>query len=650
VTVGTGNGARPAGDASAKPPQSRLAVAAAIALAAGWAALAVADGGIDPGEPVSGAGPTASFLALALGAPAAAAAAWSVARRGMLRPAPTRLALAAAAGLAVWSAASISWAAAPDLAWLEANRMALALCALLMGIALGGWVRPGGAALAAGLTLASVPVVAWALSVKVLPTVAGGDGDPGRLSEPLGYWNALGLLVVAAVPGAVAIAARTRGPAWVRGLSAAWIALLLVALLLTYSRGSLVALAVVVALVLWLAPGRARALRVLAAGAAGAVLPAVHGLTAPALTTDRLPAAARRDAGLGLGWRLLLGMAIAAAVLAAVDRLPARRPGRPRAARRAALAVAAALLIAAGGLAITRGGELAHWVGDRVSAGEDVRGVANDPGRLARADPNRRLEWWGEAARGFAGAPLAGNGAGSFPLVHLREREEAPSPREKVLDPHQIALRMASDLGVVGVALLAALVAAVWWGAARARRGGADPTVGYAIAIAAAFALHVQLDWTWSVPAVAVPAFVASGVVLAALRLPEARPARVLPTWSAGLLAALALAAAASAALPWLAQREVAAGYSGSAYAHAATARDLNPLSIEPDVLEVRAARARGDIPRALAAARRATRRQPASPRAWRLLAEAASGAGLPREARQARARVRELDPLGPPP
>src|SRR6185503_4788897 len=141
-------------------------------------------------------GATAAFLALAGGAVLATWAAVLAWDRPALRSWPARLAVVAMAGLAAWSAASIIWADAPDLAWIDANRVAIGLCALVIGLGLGAVAREAPRLLGLALAVAAAPPVLYALGTKVLPGWLGSDDDLARLSAPLGYWNALALVAV----------------------------------------------------------------------------------------------------------------------------------------------------------------------------------------------------------------------------------------------------------------------------------------------------------------------------------------------------------------------------------------------------------------------------------------------------------------------
>jgi hypothetical protein len=623
-----------------------------IAALVGWSLLAASGGGIDPGDGLGGDGPTGAFLALAAGAPLAAWAVVLAWDRAALRSGPARLALGAAAGIVGWSALSIVWAAGPDLAWIDANREAIALCALALGLSLGALVPRAPLALGLGLTAAAALPIAIALGTKIVPDLLGSDRDLGRLAEPVGYWNALALVVAMALPGLLWLAGgRCR---WTLPLAAAGLALSGVTLLLTYSRGGLLAAAMAVVVTLALLPRRGPALAALAAGAAGAAWPAAHGLTEPLLSSDAIPVGLREGAGAGLGWRLAAGLALAAALAPAIvwawGRLGLGAPGRPRAIAIAAVAVLCVLAVA--GAAATPQGR--GWTGDRVSElrGEGGDAVANDPGRLVSASGNQRRAWWGEAWRGFEDSPVLGQGAGGFALVHLQERRTSDDALD-TREPHGVALRFLSGTGVVGVVLLAALVGAVVWGILRAARLGVAPEIGLPLAVLAAFALQAAIDWTWAIPALTVPALAAAGVVLAAAAPGRAAGAAARPgPIAAGALAGVAALAVASAALPWWSARAAAQGEdalargdAAAAISHADEARAADPLALAPLLLRGAAFTDLGQAARALGAYRRTTEVQPDNPAAWRALA---IFLGDGPEAGRAWAQVRRLDPQDP--
>jgi amino acid transporter len=145
----------------------------------------------------------------------------------------------------------VIWSIEGDRSWAYFNRGLVYLAFAVVGLWLGPWVRQWAYVLAGVLALP----LGWALLGKAIPAL-GGSGRIARLSSPIGYWNALGLLFAMALPLAIWLAARREHRHWLRAAGVVYIYALVVGLLLTYSRGGV--LAASVAIVLWLVLGRPR--------------------------------------------------------------------------------------------------------------------------------------------------------------------------------------------------------------------------------------------------------------------------------------------------------------------------------------------------------------------------------------------------------
>jgi hypothetical protein len=587
----------------------------------GWAAVLAARGGIDEFDGQTGRGPTAAFLALAVAGPAAAGSLWLARNAGALRAGPTRLALVGAAGTVVWDAVSIAWAIAPDRAWTAANVALIGLAALCAGLALGTLVRRAGSRLVVALSAAALPTVAWALSAAVAPDRVGGGFDPqGRLQAPLGLPNPLGLAAVIAVPGALWLVARPGprpGGRALRAIAAAWLVALLTTVALTQSRSGVLALLAAIAIVLWLAPGRAHVLGGIAAAAVGALPSALYGLSASGFDPVA-SAASRRSAGLVLGLLLVLGMALAAGLTLAAPLVRARWPGPPSRGVRIAAAVLGACVLALGVAGLAD-----RWTGERGTS--------------------HRTEWWDQAARGWTSSPLVGHGADSFKWVGIRE-SPGEDLRGTAREPHQLELQTLSDTGVIGLFLLAATVGGPLWAAARLHRRGVRAPLALPLAVLAAVLVQSQLDIGWSYPAFLAAALGCGGVLLAPLDGP--RPALA---WGWPAAAGLALAGAVcvlSALFPWWSARLAATSPSrAGALAAANRARTLNPLSLAPLQLRETVLLSRGDATGALEAAREETSVQPDNYVGW---VHVAGLTPLPSERRDAVQRAADLgSPLG---
>ena len=150
------------------------------------------------------------------------------------------LAFGALAGL---TALSVLWSLAPADSWIEAARTFAYLALFAAGIAFARLAPQRWPALLVGVGAGCLLVCGWALLTKVFPASLAPDETYARLREPFAYWNSVGLMAALGVPPMLWLAARRNGHAAVNALAWPAIGLLLVCMMLSYSRGALVALA-----------------------------------------------------------------------------------------------------------------------------------------------------------------------------------------------------------------------------------------------------------------------------------------------------------------------------------------------------------------------------------------------------------------------
>jgi O-antigen ligase len=194
---------------------------------------------------------------------------------------------------------------------------------------------------------------------------------------------------------------------------------------------------------------------------------------------------------------LLIGVALAAA---AGQWLLIRReqPSALRLPRRAPLWATAVI---GAGLAI------AIVLGSKES-GTGSQPLSGGATRLVTLQSNR-YAYWRVALRAFAQQPLEGVGAGGWSVYWLKWR----TVNEFAQDVHSLPLQVLAELGVVGLALLAAFLAGLALAACTALRLSTlavGPVAGFVAYIA-----HAPLDWDWQMPAVTVIAMVLAGELLA---------------------------------------------------------------------------------------------------------------------------------------
>jgi cytochrome c-type biogenesis protein CcmH/NrfG len=448
---------------------------------------------------------------------------------------------------------SVAWSVAPDASWQDAGRM-LAYSGVFAGAVAVVWIAPGGwRALLGGVVLAAVAVCVYALLTKTLPDRLDTVDIYARLHAPYGYWNAIGLTAAMGATGCLWLGGRRAGHALLTALSYPAMGVMLVTLMLAYSRGALAALAVGVIAWMALVPLRLRGARVLIAGALGAAPVVAWDFSRHALSSERVALAARTTAGHQLGVLLAAMVVVLALAGIAIGFFGDRRAGRVGSGsgtRNAAGVTLGALVVLAvlalgAGLAMSKRGFSGTISHDLSSLTDPNAKVPNTPGRLT-AVSSVRARYWKEALQIFEAHPALGAGAAGYETARLRYRTVPIDVRQA----HGYVVQTLADLGIAGAALTLALLVA-WMGAAgrsthpfnrrwharRPKRGfspeasvprlrsplaigwGAAPAaytperVGLLtmLCIVVVFGAHSFADWTWYVPGNACVALLCAG-------------------------------------------------------------------------------------------------------------------------------------------
>jgi hypothetical protein len=528
-------------------------------------------------------------------------------------PRPGRLELAFVGGLtafALWALLSTLWSPGATAPVLDAERGLLYVAAAAAAILLLSF-REAFSALLGGVVAGAVAVALYALATRLFPGRVGGAYDPSsgyQLAEPLGYWNALGLVTALAILLAGGFAAH--GSRLVtRALAAASLVVLLPTLYFTFSRGALVALVVGAIVQIVVDAHRARLLATGLLLGAPALLGVLLASRYHALTTagDSLTTAQREGRELAAILAVLALVAVAGAV--ALQLAEPRLRFSARVGRLFVATVAAAALVAGVGALVAAGGPVT--VAERAS---DAFGESPAPGdgdlqrRLLSASGNGRSDYWRVARAMIEEEPLLGTGAGSFEAHWFRERSVVFHAR----DAHNLYLETLAELGPVGLALLLATLALPLLALPSARRFAYAPA---AVGAFAAYLVHAAVDWDWEVPAVTVPAIFCAAVLLAWNRPDE-------PPWLTGRRRGLTLALLAPLAAVALVAH---VGNRAAAASIAATEA--------------------GDPARGVAEAKRAATWAPWSEEAWQLRGEAELELGEDGAARRSLARALEKNP-----
>jgi O-antigen ligase len=513
---------------------------------------------------------------------------------------------------------SSEWSDAPGRAIVEADRALL--YALVVALFASMRREPGDLRwMLRGVAVALLFVCVVGLVTRLLPDTFSGDLGitPGRLSHPVTYWNALGVMAVMGALLFLHFSADAAEPLAVRALSAGAVPILAVTALFTFSRGAIVvgALGIVLYLVLTLGAGQLAALLAIAVPTAVALVSA-YGAEALASTDPTQPLAVEqgKDVALVLVVAVVNAIVIRAALGVAaprITRLVARRTTERVAVRAAwglgALAAVVALLAAGAPQRASDAVDTFFHGQAKPAATTDLRA------RLGAAESSGRVEQWDVALDGFAEEPLRGHGAGMFEALWNEDRSQV----ERMIDAHGLYQEVLAELGLVGALLVVVALVAMLAGFALRMRGR-DRALGAAlVAVGVVWCAHAGADWDWETPSTGIWLFALGGLAAARARLPGEEVERPSGRWT--VVAALCLIAVAVAPLVvMLSERRVATAEAALVAGDCDTAADEALSSI--DALN--------------------TRREP-----FEILGFCRAQAGFPRQGRDAMLKAVERDP-----
>ena len=546
----------------------------------------------------------------------------------------TRLGVAAAAllvALTAWTAVSAAWSLDVTQSLLEAQRTAVYAAAVLAALL---WAGTQPARLLLGVWFGAALLCGWALVTRLVPDRFGVvDTISGyRLSEPIGYWNSLGLL--AAIGALLGLGLAARAPSlWTRAAGAASTPVFVTTLYFTFSRGAWLALAGGAIVAFAADRRRLQLLAIIGALVPGAALVVWRGSVSTALTTwgSALPTMAGQ--GHDLAFVLVDGCVAAVVAVLVVAALEPRVRLERRGRRVAWIALAAVAVLGATAVFAHYGSPVAlakrGWHGFSGTAAATGPNLNN---RLFHLSGNGRTQQWHVAWSDATAHPVLGSGAGTFEEVWALHRPVGL----KVRDAHNLYIETLAELGPPGLLLLAGVLALPFIGLARRRE------LSLAAGAYAAFVLHAAVDWDWEIPAVTLAALLCGAALLSG---GGAWPlARRFALGTAVVLGAFGIYTVA-AQLPLTHLRHAAARGDWPAAEHdAQRAADLAPWSSEPWFDLGESELNAGRNAQALVALRKATAKSPHDWVAWFDLARASTGA----EQEHALAVATALDPLGP--
>ncbi len=470
-----------------------------------------------------------------------------------------------------WFLLSTTWGGLPSVAWAGFNQSVLAAAALVTGSMLATTTTRRQVVI--GAVLAGLVVQA----AEVLIRLSASDSPDGwferGLQGPVGYTNAQGAIFALGIPLALWLVTNQNRLWRAAGGSAA--GLLLGALLLTQSRGALVALVIALAAqLLWFRSLRTYSfalILVLAAGGLGLLLRDVDVAVLDGTAAEQLETL-RRYALYTAGIAAVLG------VLAAVQlRTAATRRG-------VALGLTAVVIVGAGAIAAAN-----QSAAESVFQSTDPTTSPGGTTRLLAVGLSGRQETWRVATAMAGDNVLVGAGPGAYARQWTMDRQ---IPELYVQRPHSIELELLTELGIVGVAFFVAFVALSATGLFRAidRRAA-----GAGLGVFAFLIAHASIDLTWSMPAI-----VASTLLVVGAASGWAK-ARAVPWPARAAVALIGVLVIMSLGAPYIADRQLEAAEAAElrdpadARRHTESALQLNPWEPAALSLQGRLAETQGD-------------------------------------------------------
>ena len=557
---------------------------------------------------------------------------------------------------AVWTGLSAFWAASPEKAFTEFDRVALYLGVFALAVT----AAPRGSARRwlGGLAVSLTAVGLLALTSRLFPNLIAEPRELAqifpaaerRLSYPVGYWNGLATLVAFALPALLFFAVHSRSFV-LRALTLAPVPALAATVYLTSSRGGSLAAALAVFAYLALSSRRWTALGATVVGGAGSA-GAIAVLVARPELVDH-PHEAAGAIGQGHSAALLIGSICVATAL--VYGVLARVLPSPRGLGRTGSAVLVGIIVAlfAAGIVAARPVHRFHEF-EKVPP---ELGSASVQKHLFSGSGNGRWQLWEASVDEFQTRPVIGRGAGSYEAWWAQHGNLAFFVR----DAHSLYLETLGELGIVGLVLLAAFFVSVLAIGARRLLGHEDEersVVGALLAILLAFLFEAGVDWMWELTAVGVVMALASGLLVGPATEPlpvfdaldDLRP-RALRLVRVGTMVIL-MGLVVAAAIPLLAAMEVRhsqdaanKGDFAAALKDARGAQSLQSWAATPYLQTALVYEQAGDLPSAIREIHSALQRDDSDWRIWLVAARLETKAGQIEEARKSLARARERNP-----
>ncbi len=553
-----------------------------------------------------------------------------------------------------WSWIATGWSQNEGNTLAEVARLGTYLGVFALGLCL--VTRANVSALLNGLACATLLVAALACLSKIEPSWFPPDkAKPfyftGRLSFPFDYADGVGEFAALGLPLLLFTATGARTLA-ARAGAAAGLPVVVLCLVLTASRGGVLAAAAGLIAFFALVPDRLPRLAIALAAAIASAVP-VYVLVRGSGRGTQLLASASAGQKHTLLAATLLSCAGAAALALAIG-LVVRHAARPRwlrFSRRQATAVTGLIgaAVVAVVIALAAGGTT-HHLWQEFKRPNMPPGAATE-GRLLSISGSHRYQYWQAAIAAYHTHPWKGIGPGSYQYYWAQHN----SLSEYAVNAHSLYIESLAETGIIGLTLIGGFVVFVLvGGSARALVSSPARRLALATAVAgfAGFAAAAAFDWVWQLGAVTMVGLLLAAVAVSGLwdrerigpgqRLPAIRLATavsaVVAIWAIVVPLSTTVAVRSS-------QNAAAAGDYQSALRYADNAQRIEPSSSSPRLQHALLLELLGHYVAADQTIGQAIARGPTDSSTWAIASRMAIEAGHPRRALADWRRARSLDP-----
>ncbi|MBI2691325.1 MAG: O-antigen ligase family protein [Solirubrobacterales bacterium] len=480
------------------------------------------------------------------------------------------------------TALSVEWSLVPNASLIDAIRLISYTCVLALAALAAQLHQDRAREILLGAGLAALLIVLYALLSRAVPGLFPDSDSYARLRLPFGYWNAVGS--VSAIGLLIALWTGTNRHVSKRLEIISFPAggLFVVALMLSQSRGALLALALVLGAWLLLIPRRLRTAGWLAIVGVASLVVVAWAYNKTALSIDDAPFAERKSTG----FQLTIALIVLSGILAGAGALVhSRRRSHPLLAQQRwkigrilliLLAISPFATVVGVGVGTEQGfSTISDGATGFFSTGTTA--PSNSPDRLTETS-SLRGRYWSDAYKVFESHTKRGTGGDTYAVARLPYRTD----QTNAAHAHGMVPQVASDLGAIGLLVLFGLTA-VWLLAAFKIAGAclrapwlwlreADETrlasVGLML-VALLFGLHSAIDWVWFIPGVAFFGLLGGGWTLgspaahSSVAEPATEPSRGrrLQIVRAAAIALVGISIAYGIYQPVRAERKIAAGY-----------------------------------------------------------------------------------------